>query len=78
MKTTKDTTGLITQDSIMVSPQKLNDDAGWTLVQSKKIRKARAKVRQEHMADFPPLLHAQSNEESVACLSKKSASSSKR
>ena len=30
MKNTKDITGLITQDSIMVAPQELNDDASWT------------------------------------------------
>ena len=61
----------------MVAPQELNDDAGWTLVQSKKTRKERVKARQEHMAAFLPLSCTQDNEESVASLSNKSASSSK-
>ena len=78
MKTTKDTTGLITQDSIMVAPQQLNDDAGWTLVQSKKTQKERKKAKQEQLAAFPPLPNIQNNQESVANSSKKPASSSKR
>ena len=75
MKTNKDTTGLITQASIMVAPQELNDDANWTLVQSKKTRKQKEKERQEHLAQFPPL--STENEGSVA-KSKESASSKHR
>ena len=72
MKTVKDTTGLITQDSIMVASHELND-ASWNLVQSKNAWKERSKSRQEHMPTFPPLPHTQSYEVSVAKLSKKSA-----
>ncbi len=61
----------------MVAPQELNDDAGWTLVQSKKTQKERSKARQDNMAAFPPLLCTQSNEELVVSLLKKSASSNK-
>ncbi len=61
----------------MVALQELNDDVGWTLVQSKKTQKERAKARQENMAAFPLLPYTQSNEELVTKLSKKSASSSK-
>ena len=39
MKTNKDPKGLITQDSIIVAPQELNDDTNWTLVESKQTRK---------------------------------------
>ena len=55
MKTTKDPTGLITQDSIIVAPQELNDDASWTLIQSKKTRKERQKAKEKNLTAFPPL-----------------------
>ena len=55
MKTAKDTTGLITQDSIMVAPQQLNDDTSWTLIQSKKTWKERKEAKQANLAAFPPL-----------------------
>jgi len=55
MKTNKDPNGLITQESIMVAPQELNDDASWTLVESKKTRKQNKKERLQHLAQFPPL-----------------------
>ena len=73
MKTTKDTTGLITKDSIMVAPQQLNDDASWTLVQSKKTQKERKEKQQKELAAFPPLPKIEKNQESVAKLSKKHA-----
>ena len=39
----------------MVAPRELNDDAGWTLVQSKKTRKERQNAKEENLATFPPL-----------------------
>ena len=77
MKITNDTTGLITHDSIVVTPQELNDDAGWALVQSKKTRKEIQKAKEEDLAAFPPLPSIQKDDESVAKLSEKSSSSSK-
>ena len=61
----------------MVAPHELNDDASWTLVQSKKTQKERQKAKQENLAAFPPLPSIQKGDESVAKLSEKSASSSK-
>ena len=55
MKTIKDTTGLLIQHSIMVAPQEINDNADWSLVQSKKTQKKRQKAKQENLATFPPL-----------------------
>ena len=69
MKNAKDTTGLITQDSIMVAPQELNDDAGWILVQSKKTWKERQKAKEENLAAFSPLLSIQKDDELVDKLS---------
>ena len=77
MKITKDTTWLITQDSIMVAPQEVNDDANWTLVESKKTQKERKKAKQENFAAFPPLPSIKKHEESVNKLSKKPGFSSK-
>ena len=48
----------------MVAPQELNDDANWTLVESKQTRKLREKERLENLAQFPPLPTV--NEGSVA------------
>ena len=56
MKTNKDHKGLITQDSIMVTPQELNDDAHWTLVESKQTQKFQEKERLQNLTQFPPLL----------------------
>ena len=75
MKTNKDPKGLITQDSIMVAPRELNDDANWTLVESKQTRKLREKERLENLAQFPPLPTV--NEGSVA-MSTETASSKRR
>ena len=55
MKTDKDPNGLITQESNMVAPQELFDDASWTIVESKKTRKQNKKERLQHLAQFPPL-----------------------
>ena len=61
----------------MVAPEELNDDAGWTHVQSKKTQKERQKAKEENLTAFPPLPSIQKDDESVAKLSEKSASSSK-
>ena len=62
----------------MVAPQELNDDTGWTLVQSKKTWKERQKAKEENLTAFPPLPSIQKDDESVAKLLEKSVSSNKR
>ena len=49
----------------MVAPQELNDDAGWTLDQSKKTWKERQKAKEENLTAFPPLPSIQRDDESV-------------
>ena len=61
----------------MVAPRELNVDAGWTLIQSKKTRKERQKAKEENLTAFLALPSIQKDDESVAKLSEKSASSSK-
>ena len=75
MKTNKDPKGLITQDSIMVAPRELNDDANWTLIESKQTCKLWEKERLQNLAQFPPLPTV--NEGSVA-ISTETASSKRR
>ena len=72
MKTNNDPKGLITQDSIMVAPQELNDNANWTLVESKQTRKLQEKERLQNLAQFPPLPTV--NEGSVAMLTETASS----
>ena len=59
----------------MVAPQELNDDANWTLVESKQIQKLRQKESLQNLAQFPPLPTV--NEGSVA-MSTETASSKRR
>ena len=61
----------------MVAPEELNDDTDWTLVQSKKTWKERQKAKEENLTAFPPLPSIQKDDESMASLSEKAASSSK-
>ena len=72
MKTNKDPNRLITQESIIVAPQELNDDASWTLVESKKTLKQNKKERLQRLAQFPPLLKVR---EGPVAISQESASS---
>ena len=65
MKTNKDPNGLITQESNMVAPQELFDDASWTIVESKKTRKKNKKERLQHLAQF--LLFLKSKEGQWPC-----------